>query len=250
MELPIDKYLREHSTKQDAALAWIQKQSNLRTKYPRMISGPIQGRFLKMIVEMLKPKRIMEIGAFTGYSSVCMALGLKDINVDGHIDSLELNDELEDLIFEGYERAGVRDKITLHLGDARETLLKLRKEILNDETSQNGISADETSGDKTSAEETSGEVKEDLLYDMVFMDANKREYCQYYDLLFDLVRPGGFILADDVLWAGKVYENPMPTDKQTLGIDNFNKKIVADNRVESVILPIRDGINLIRKKLL
>jgi caffeoyl-CoA O-methyltransferase len=211
METPSEKYIREHSTGQTEALRWIQQQSNIRTNYPRMISGAMQGQFLKMIVQMLNPQHILEIGTFTGYSSTCMAMGLSD---GGHIDTLEINDELVDLIREGWSRAGVTEKITLHIGDARQTLSQMK----------------------------------DFTFDLVFMDANKREYCEYYDLFFDLVRPGGFILADDVLWSGKIFEDPMPQDKQTVGIASFNDKVAADTRVESVILPIREGINLIRKK--
>lgn len=211
METPSEKYIREHSTGQTEALRWIQQQSNIRTNYPRMISGAMQGQFLKMIVQMLNPQHILEIGTFTGYSSICMAMGLSD---GGHIDTLEINDELVDLIREGWSRAGVTEKITLHIGDARQTLSQMK----------------------------------DFTFDLVFMDANKREYCEYYDLFFDLVRPGGFILADDVLWSGKIFEDPMPQDKQTVGIASFNDKVAADTRVESVILPIREGINLIRKK--
>ncbi len=211
METPSEKYIREHSTGQTEALRWIQQQSNIRTNYPRMISGEMQGQFLKMIVQMLNPKHILEIGTFTGYSSTCMAMGLSE---GSYIDTLEINDELVDLMREGWSRAGVTEKITLHIGDARQTLSQM----------------------------------EDCTFDLVFMDANKREYCEYYDLFFDLVRPGGFILADDVLWSGKIFEEPMPQDKQTVGIASFNDKVAADPRVESVILPIREGINLIRKK--
>ena len=138
-----------------------------------------------------------------------MAYGLPE---DGHIDTLEINDELEDLMREGWSRAGVADKITLHIGDARETLSTLEGP-----------------------------------YDIVYMDANKREYVTYYNLAFDLVRPGGLILADDVLWDGKLWQDPVPQDKQTQGIIAFNDLIVNDPRVESVLLPLRDGLNVIRK---
>ena len=138
-----------------------------------------------------------------------MAYGLPE---DGHIDTLEINDELEDLMREGWSRAGVADKITLHIGDACETLSTLEGP-----------------------------------YDIVYMDANKREYVTYYNLAFDLVRPGGLILADDVLWDGKLWQDPVPQDKQTQGIIAFNDLIVNDPRVESVLLPLRDGLNVIRK---
>ena len=191
------------------ALDWIEKQTNIHTNYPRMLSGAVQGRLLTMLVEISKAKRILEIGAFTGYSATCLAYGLPK---DGHIDTLEINDELEDLMREGWSRAGVADKITLHIGDACETLSTLEGP-----------------------------------YDIVYMDANKREYVTYYNLVFDLVSPGGLILADDVLWDGKLWHDPVPKDKQTQGIVAFNNLIVNDPRVESVLLPIRDGLNVIRK---
>ena len=205
-----EQYVAEHSSPQSEALEWIQKQTHIRTNYPRMLTGAVQGRFLTMLARISGAERVLEIGTFTGYSSTCFAYGIKEGCM---VDTLEINDELEDLIREGWERAGVRDRITLHIGDAKETLRTL-----------------------------SGP------YDIVYMDANKREYCDYYDLIFDLVRPGGLILADDVLWDGKLWQDPMPSDKQTLGIAAFNDMVAADSRVESVILPWRDGLNIIRKK--
>lgn len=214
MESPLDRYIREHSTPQSEALEWIQKQTNIRTNYPRMLSGAVQGRLLTMLVEMTGAEKVLEIGAFTGYSATCMAYGLGE---NGHIDTLEINDELESLMREGWKRAGVEQKISLHIGDAKETLARLLAE-------------------------GSGP------YDLVYMDANKREYCAYYELLMQMLRPGGVILADDVLWDGKVYEDPMPHDRQTLGIAAFNDMVAADPRVECVVLPIRDGLTIIRKK--
>jgi len=209
-----DKYILEHSSRQSEALAWVQKQTNIRTNHARMLSGAVQGRLLKMLAEMTGAKRILELGTFTGYSAICLASGMPS---DGHLDTLELNDELEDLILEGFDRAGLSDSISLHIGDCKKTL-----EILAAEGRQG-------------------------YYDLVFIDANKREYPEYYKLVFDLVRPGGWILGDNVLWDGKVWEDPMPQDKQTLGIAAFNDMVAADPRVESVILPLRDGLNIIHK---
>ena len=209
MESATEQYIREHSTPQSEALEWIEKQTNIHTNYPRMLSGAVQGRLLTMLVEISRATRSLEIGAFTGYSATCMAYGLPEY---GHIDTLEINDELEDLMREGWSRAGVADKITLHIGDARETLSTLEGP-----------------------------------YDLVYMDANKREYVTYYNLVFDLVKSGGLILADDVLWDGKLWQDPVPKDKQTQGIIAFNDLIVNDPRVESVLLPLRDGLNVIRK---
>ena len=203
----------ECSSPQGEALDWLQKQTNIRTNHARMLSGPVQGRFLKMIVEMCGARRVLELGSFTGYSGICLASGLPE---DGHLDTLEINDELEDLILEGFSRAGLRERISLHIGDCLETLKRFREEGREP-------------------------------YDLVFIDANKRDYPEYYELVFDLVRPGGWILADNVLWDGKVALDPMPQDRQTLGIDNFNRRVASDPRVESVIIPIRDGLNLIHK---
>lgn len=213
MESALDRYLRDHSTAQSEALGWIERQTNIRTNYPRMLSGAVQGQLLRMLVGISGAKDILEIGAFTGYSATCMASGLGE---NGHIDTLEINDELEDLMREGWERAGVSEKITLHIGDARETLVRL--------------------------------ASEDREFDFVYMDANKRQYVEYYELLLPMIRPGGLILADDVLWDGKVYQDPLPTDKQTVGICAFNDLVATDPRVEAVILPLRDGLTLIRKK--
>ena len=203
----------ECSSPQGEALDWLQKQTNIRTNHARMLSGPVQGRFLKMIVEMCGARRVLELGSFTGYSGICLASGLPE---DGHLDTLEINDELEDLILEGFSRAGLRERISLHIGDCLETLKRFREEGREP-------------------------------YDLVFIDANKRDYPEYYELVFDLVRPGGWILADNVLWDGKVALDPMPQDRQTLGIDNFNRRVASDPRVESVIIPLRGGLNLIRK---
>ena len=220
----IYKYIEDHATPQGEALDWIQKQTHIRTNHARMLSGPLQGELMRILVQISGARRILELGTFTGYSATCMASVLP---ADGHLDTLELNDELEDLILEGFEKAGVEDKVQLHIGDCKETLVRLRGEM--------GLDADDTA-------DTSS------MYDIVYIDANKREYCEYYDLVFDMVRPGGLILADNVIWDGKVCMDPLPQDKQTQEIVRFNNKVSADPRVESVILPLRDGLNVIRKK--
>ena len=194
-------------------LQWLQKQTNLRTNHARMLCGPVEGKLMEMLSGMIQPSNILEIGAFTGYSAICLARGLKE---GGMLDSLELNDELEDLILQAHEKAGLADKITLHIGDAKQTLKTLREQ--------------------------------GKMYDLVFIDANKREYPAYYELVFDMVRPGGYILADNVLWDGKVYQENVPQDAQTQGIFKFNEIVKEDPRVENVIIPLRDGMNLIRKK--
>lgn len=220
----IYKYIEDHVTPQGEALDWVEKQTHIRTNHARMLSGKLQGELLRILVQISGARRILELGTFTGYSAICLATHLPQ---DGHLDTLELNDELEDLILEGFKRAGLDEKISLHIGDCKETLIRLRSEI--------GISDGKT-------------LLSEKLYDIVYIDANKREYCEYYDLVFDMIRPGGLILADNVLWDGKVCMDPMPQDKQTVGIARFNDMVAADPRVESVILPLRDGLNVIRKK--
>lgn len=218
----IYRYIEDHLTPQGAALDWVQKQTHLRTNHARMLSGALQGELMRILVQISGARRILELGTFTGYSAICLATHLPE---DGHLDTLELNDELEDLILEGFERAGLSDRISLHIGDCKETLQKMRADM--------GLP---------------GNVKDEMLYDIVYIDANKREYCEYYDLIMDMVRHGGLILADNVLWDGKVCQDPLPQDKQTQGIARFNDMVTTDPRVESVILPLRDGLNVIRKK--
>lgn len=218
MESALDKYLREHSIPQTEALDWIEKQTNVRTNYPRMLSGSVQGGLLKVLVELTRSRKILEIGTFTGYSSTCMAYGLPE---GGHLDALEINDELEDLIREGWYRAGVSGMMSLHIGDAKETLKRLSEEILTE-------GADP--------------------YDFVFIDANKREYCDYYRLVLPIMKSGGVMVADDVLWDGKVYADPLPHDAQTAGLLEFNDMVASDPGVEVVMLPLRDGLSVIRKK--
>ncbi|MCQ2182251.1 MAG: class I SAM-dependent methyltransferase [Bacteroidales bacterium] len=214
MQSSLNKYLAAHSSSPHEALDWLEKQTNLRTNYPQMLSGSVQGEFLKMLVEISGAGRVLEIGSFTGYSAICLALGLPD---GGHLDAIEINDELEDLMREGWDRAGVSDRITLHIGDAIDVL-------------------------KTFPTDPS------MRYDFVFMDANKRQYNEYYELVLPLLNPGGLIVADDILWDGKVYAEHVPDDPQTEGIVRFNDSVAYDPRVEVVVLPLRDGISLIRKK--
>ncbi len=196
------------------ALLWVERESNLRTRQARMLSNGVQGEFLQAFSLMIKPKNILEIGTFTGYSTLCLARGLSE---GGHIDAIEINDELEDIIMDGYARGGLiggdKDVVSFRLGDAKVIIPTLNRE-----------------------------------YDLVYIDANKREYSDYYNMVFDKVVYGGYILADNLLWSGKaMMENP-PEDEQTRSIIAFNRLILNDLRVESIILPIRDGIGVIYKK--
>lgn len=210
---PLQKYIIAHSSPEHEALQWIRKQTNLRTNHARMLSGPTQGALLTMLAKSTKAAKILEIGTFTGYATTCLALGLQE---GGHVDTLEINDELNDLILEGWQRAGVDGKISLHTGDALQTLAAMagRQEY----------------------------------YDIVFIDANKRHYRAYYEAVFPMVKTGGMILADNTLWDGKILEDPLPNDAQTREIAAFNDMIAADTRVEAFILPLRDGLTFIRKK--
>lgn len=204
-----EEYIKEYSTPSDEVLKWITRETNIRTNHGRMLSGEVLGKFLEIISALISPSRILEIGTFTGYSAICLAKGLKE---DGLLHSIELNDELSDIIENGFKMAGVEKKVIMHYGDAKKII---------------------------------GEIDE--VFDLVYIDANKREYCEYYELVFNKVRPGGIILADNVLWSDKVLLDPVPSDKQTQQIIKFNNMIKDDRRVEKVLLPLRDGLYLLRK---
>lgn len=212
------RYIAEHSARESEDLLWIRRQTHLRTNHARMLSGEVQGALLTILVESLGVRNALEIGTFTGYASVCLAKGLPE---NGHLDTLEINDELNDLIFEGWRRAGVDGLITLHTGAALDTLKVL------------------------SAKQEAGEISP---YDLIYIDANKREYRAYFEASLPLLRPGGVILADNTLWDGKVVEEPVPEDAQTQEILKFNDAVAADPRVECVMIPLRDGLTFIRKK--
>lgn len=206
----LEKYLADHTTPEDWVLAELTRISYLTTYNPRMISGPQQGKLLEMICLMLKPARVLEIGTFTGYSTICMARGSMP---GGHIDTIEVNDELEDTIREYLVKAGIAAFVTLHIGNALEVIPTLKHE-----------------------------------YDMIYIDGDKREYPQYFELSFPKLRVGGYMLADNVLWNGKVLDSGA-ADTHTKAIDRFNKMVQIDPRVENVLLPMRDGLMLIRKVL-
>lgn len=206
----LERYVREMSTPQEEALSWVERQSWLRTSHGRQVSGPEVGALLRQFVQLLQPRQVLEIGTFSGYSTLWMASALPE---GGRIDTLEINDEMEDLIRAGFARAGLADRILLHIGDALDILPALTGP-----------------------------------YELVFIDADKRDYVAYYQAVFDLVAPGGLIVADNVLWDGKVCAEEPPRDQQTRGILAFNDLVAGDARVENFILPLRDGLNIIRKK--
>lgn len=207
----IDAYMAAHSDAEPAWLAAIARETHVRTINPRMLSGHFAGRILKMLVRMVRPQRVLEIGTFTGYSALCLAEGLP---ADGHVDTIEIDDELEDFIRENIRQSPYAERITLHVGDALSLIPQL-----------------------------------DGMFDFVFIDADKRAYCDYYELVLPKVPSGGFILADNTLWDGKVLlPNPPTGDHQTIEIKKFNDFVAQDERVEKVILPLRDGLTLMMKK--
>jgi predicted O-methyltransferase YrrM len=206
----IEQYILDHSDAEDPVLAELNRETNLKILRPRMLSGHLQGKILEMISKMIQPERILELGTYTGYSAICLAKGLKP---DGLLYTIEINDELEDFISKYLIKAGLEKKVKLYFGDARKLVPEINEQ-----------------------------------FDLVFIDADKREYLEYYHMVFDFVKPGGFILADNVLWSGKVVELDQPDDEYTKGIFDFNRYIKNDERVEKVILPLRDGLTLIRKK--
>lgn len=203
----IEKYIAQHSSKEETALLDLTRETNLKVQMPQMLSGHLQGQFLEMITRLQQPKRILEIGTFTGYSGIYLAKGLAP---DGILYTIDINEELQPMVEKYVAQLGLSNKIKQFIGDARQIIP--------------GI------------EET---------FDLIFIDADKINYCTYYDLVFDKVRTGGYIIADNVLWSGKVLNEKK--DKDTLAIDNYNKKVATDDRVETFILPLRDGLNIARK---
>ena len=213
--MTLEEYISGHSSPENAVLEAITRDTHVHVLNPHMLSGHVQGRVLSMISHMIRPKRILELGTFTGYSALCLAEGLAE---GGKLMTIEHNDELEDTIRRNLSRSPLADRIELRIGDAKEVL------------------SDLTSG---------GHNKEG--FELVFIDADKREYCAYLDLVYPLVPVGGFILADNTLWDGHIIDPAYAKDKQTLGLRAFNDQLKEDDRFEQVILPLRDGLTLIRK---
>ncbi len=204
-----ENYILSHIDEEGELLNRLNRDAHVNLLRPRMLSGHLQGRILKMFCRMSRPEKILEIGTYTGYATLCLAEGLSETGI---IHTIEINDELEDFVLKYFNQSLCKDKIKLHIGDAMEII-----PLLNE------------------------------TFDMVFIDADKRLYSEYYDLVFDKVRPGGLIIADNTLWDGKVLEEAHENDKQTIGIKQFNEKIAKDKRVEKVIIPLRDGLTLIMK---
>lgn len=210
MESPLEQYVLDHTSPDEQALTWIEHQTFVKTHYPQMLSGRVKMRLLRIIAGACRAGRILEIGTFTGYSAAAFALALPD---GGHIDTYEINDEMETLIREGWRRAGVEPKITLHIGDALKILPRTA----------------------------------DVPYDMAYIDANKREYPAFFEAVLPLVRKGGLIVVDDTLMGGKVVETPRPSDAQTEGLAALGDLLRSDSRIELVTLPLHDGLTIARK---
>jgi predicted O-methyltransferase YrrM len=203
----IQQYVEQHTTDESDLLKTINRQTHASVMMPRMLSGHLQGKLLSMISHMIRPKNILEIGTYTGYSAVCLVDGMQP---GGKLVTIDINEELEDRVRQYFKIASVEDKVDFRIGDARAIIPQLSEK-----------------------------------FDLVFIDADKENYSHYFDLVIDRVNLNGFILADNVLWSGKVLEaNP---DKDTRAIKAFNAKVQSDKRVENVLLPVRDGIMVMRK---
>lgn len=206
----LEKYILAHTRDDDKVLADLYRKTHIKFVNPNMVSGHLQGAILTMISNMVAPEKILEIGTFTGYSAICLARGLKK---NGCLDTIEIDDELTDFILSYFKKAGVEKQINLFTGNALDLIKKLPGP-----------------------------------YDLVYIDGDKREYAAYYNLVFEKVRPGGFIIADNVLWGGKVTDSEYKNDPFTKGIMEFNELVHKDVRVENVIFPVRDGLMLLKKK--
>ena len=206
----LDDYVCAHTENEPEVLNALNRKTHLTVLRSRMLSGHFQGRLLSMLSHMMQPERILEIGTYTGYSAICLAEGLTE---NGKLTTIDINEELEDIAREFIQKANLDNKIEYIIGDAMQIVPQL-----------------------------------DEQYDLVFIDADKKNYCNYYHLVFDKVKPGGYILADNVLWSGKVVEDYEALDSETKIIMDYNKMVHEDPRVQEILLPIRDGLMLARKR--
>jgi len=210
MNEQLEDYILSHIDPEPQPLARIDHDTHVQNIYWHMCSGHLQGRLIKMLTRMVNPQRVLELGTFSGYSALCLAEGLADDTC--RVDTVEIDDEQEDFIRQHLAMSPWGQRVALHIGDAREVVPQL-----------------------------------DTLYDLIYIDANKRQYVEYYELVMDYLKPGGFIIADNTLWAGKVVDEKAMSEAQTRGIMAFNDRVAADDRVEVVIVPVRDGLTLIHK---
>ncbi len=206
----IDDYTANHTSEESEVLAQLNRDTHAKVLQPRMLSGHVQGRILSTFSHMLQPKRILEIGTYTGYSAICLAEGLAP---SGKLHTIDINEELEDMVKSYLAKAKMEDRIQMHIGNAMQIIPSLNE-----------------------------------TWDLVFIDADKENYAHYYDLVFDHLRPGGYIIADNVLWSGKVVERVSAKDQETQALIDFNTKVHEDARVENVLFPVRDGLMVCRKK--
>lgn len=205
----LEQYIEAHSQREEPVLVELARATHLQVLRPRMLSGNLQGQLLRMLCRMIDARSVLEIGTYTGYAAISMAMGMRE---NGVLHTIDVNDELEDFTREFIRKSGLEKRIVFHVGDALEIIPELEG-----------------------------------MFDLVFIDADKREYPEYYRLVFDKVRVGGIIVADDVLWDGKVVTEGDKTDAQTRGILDFNDMVQADERVENLLLPVRHGLMLMRK---
>lgn len=206
----LDDYCTSHTSAESEVLSKLNRETHLKVMSPRMLSGHLQGAFLSFLSKLQQPQRILEIGTYTGYSAICLAQGLKP---GGKLITLDVNEETETVARKYFKEAGLEDKIDFRLGDAKKIIPAL-----------------------------------DERFDLVFIDADKKNYALYYDLVFDKLNPGALIIADNVLWSGKILMEEEKMDTDTRAIHEFNAKVAADERIEKVLLPVRDGLFLMRKK--
>lgn len=206
----LEQYIINHSDEEGELLKRLNRDVHVNLLRPRMISGHLQGRIIKMLTRMIRPAQVLELGTFAGYSALCFAEGMES----GEVHTVDNDDELEEFVSKYLELSEHGHKVKQHIGNALDVIPQF----------------------------------EDEQFDLVFIDADKRLYCEFYDLVFPKVKKGGFIFADNTLWDGKVVEEPVSKDPQTQGILKFNDMIAADSRIEKVILPLRDGMTLICKK--
>lgn len=210
IDAKLDDYVCAHTENEPAVLADLNRRTHVSILQPRMLSGHYQGRLLSMLAHMIQPKRVLEIGTYTGYSALCFAEGLQE---GGKVTTVDVNEELEEFVQSFIEKANCSDKVEYIVGDAMEVVAKM-----------------------------------DEQFDLVFIDADKKNYCNYYELVFDKVKPGGYIIADNVLWSGKVLEDYDSLDRETKILMDYNKMVHEDERVQEILLPIRDGLMIARKK--
>jgi len=205
----IDEYSGKHTQSETKILSDLNRETHIKVLIPRMLSGHIQGRILSMFSHMIQPKNILEIGTYTGYSAICFAEGMKP---NGKLITIDINNELETMANSYFEKSGFGNQIEMKIGNAMDIIPEL-----------------------------------ELDFDLVFIDADKNNYSNYFDLVIDKVNKGGFIIADNVLWSGKVTTEEVTTDTDTKALDEYNKKIHEDSRVENVLMPVRDGLMVARK---